>query len=133
MRNFQAVSCVLVFDAKILLLKRSDKVRTNKGMWSVVAGEVEGDPYITALKEIEEETGLAEPDIALIRRGDPFNLKMTIHSMTTLHPYLFSTISNTIRLNWEHDEFQWISIDSIDEIQLVPRFSDLLRSVHLIP
>ena len=132
MRNFQAVSCVLVFDAKILLLKRSDKVRTNKGMWSVVAGEIEGDPYITALKEIKEETGLAEPDISLIRRGDPFNLKMTIQSMTTLHPFLFSTITNTIRLNWEHDEFQWISVDAIDEIQLVPRFSDMLRSVHLI-
>lgn len=132
MRNFQAVSCVLVFEEKILLLKRSDKVRTNKGMWSVVAGEIEGDPYITALKEIKEETGLAEPDISLIRRGDPFNLKMTIQSMTTLHPFLFSTITNTIRLNWEHDEFQWISVDAIDEIQLVPRFSDLLRSVHLI-
>lgn len=101
-------------------------------MWSVVAGEIEGDPYITALKEIKEETGLAEPDISLIRRGDPFNLKMTIQSMTTLHPYLFSTITNTIRLNWEHDEFQWISVDAIDEIQLVPRFSDMLRSVHLI-
>lgn len=132
MRNFQAVSCVLVFEEKILLLKRSDKVRTNKGMWSVVAGEIEGDPYITALKEIKEETGLAEPDISLIRRGDPFNLKMTIQSMTTLHPFLFSTITNTIRLNWEHDEFQWISVDAIDEIQLVPRFFDMLRSVHLI-
>lgn len=132
MRNFQAVSCVLVFEEKILLLKRSDKVRTNKGMWSVVAGEIEGDPYVTALKEIKEETGLAEPDISLIRRGDPFNLKMTIQSMTTLHPFLFSTITNTIRLNWEHDEFQWISVDAIDEIQLVPRFSDMLRSVHLI-
>jgi len=132
LRNFQAVSCVLVFEEKILLLKRSDKVRTNKGMWSVVAGEIEGDPYITALKEIKEETGLAEPDISLIRRGDPFNLKMTIQSMTTLHPFLFSTITNTIRLNWEHDEFQWISVDAIDEIQLVPRFFDMLRSVHLI-
>jgi len=101
-------------------------------MWSVVAGEVEGDPYITALNEIEEETGLAEPDIALIRSGNPINLKMTIHSMTTLHPYLFSTTTNMIRLNWEHDEFQWISVDAINEYQLVPRFFDMLRSVHLI-
>jgi len=102
-------------------------------MWSVVAGEVEGDPYVTALNEIEEETGLAESDVALIRRGNPLNLKMNVNSMTTLYPYLFSTITNKIRLNWEHDEFKWISVKAIEEIPLVPRFSDMLRSVRLIP
>ena len=132
MRNFHAVSCILSFKEKILLLKRSDKVRTNKGLWSVVAGEVEGDPYQTALNEIEEETGLARTDIVFIRRGNPFTVNLTMNSITTIHPFLFSTTKNRIRLNWEHDEFRWISTKAIERFQLVPRFLDMLRSVGLI-
>lgn len=132
MVKFQAVSCILLYDEKILLLKRSYRVKTNRGLWSVVAGEVEGDPYRTALNEIEEETGLAKSEIVFILRGKPFDVSLTKNSMTTIHPFLFSTIKNEIRLNWEHDEFRWISPKAIEELKLVPRFSDMLRSIALI-
>jgi 8-oxo-dGTP pyrophosphatase MutT (NUDIX family) len=45
---------------KLLILKRSDKVGTYKGLWGGVAGYVEEneEPYETALKEIKEEVGI---------------------------------------------------------------------------
>ena len=70
----RVVSCV-VMDEKgnILILKRSDKVRTYKGCWSGVAGYIEKDehPIDTAYKELSEEVKLERDDVELILEGDP--------------------------------------------------------------
>lgn len=53
------VTCVLT-DKKgnILILKRSNKVRTYKGLWSGISGYIEENekPIDTPFKEIREET-----------------------------------------------------------------------------
>ena len=57
----KAVTCLLINDeGKLLILKRSDKVRTYRCLWGGIAGYVEEneDPYDTAVKEIREEVGI---------------------------------------------------------------------------
>ena len=68
------VTCILMNDkGEILILKRSDKVGTYRGLWSGVSGYVEEDeePYETAVKEIREETGFKEENISLIKQMEP--------------------------------------------------------------
>lgn len=68
------VTCILLNDkGEILILKRSDKVGTYRGVWSGVSGYVEeGEvPYETAVKEIGEETGFKKENISLIKQMEP--------------------------------------------------------------
>jgi 8-oxo-dGTP pyrophosphatase MutT (NUDIX family) len=129
MKRFQAVSCVISKGDAILMLKRSQKVRTNRGLWSVVAGEVTGDPLTTAFAEIEEETGLYKSDVALVKGGKPLEVSLSPNSITTVHPFLFYTGKAEIRLNWEHDEYRWATLDEIRGLPIVPRFLDMLTSL----
>lgn len=70
----KVVTCLLVNnEGKLLILKRSDKVRTYKGLWGGVAGYIEENetPYETAIKEIKEEAGLDKKDVSLVKKLDP--------------------------------------------------------------
>lgn len=65
------VTCLLVNDdGDLLILKRSNRVRTYKGLWGGVAGYIEKneEPYDTALKEIREEAGLEKEDVTLVKQ-----------------------------------------------------------------
>ena len=70
----RVVSCVLLDEnGNILILKRSDKVRTYKGCWSGVAGYIEKgeQPLDTAYKELFEEVKLEKEDVELILEANP--------------------------------------------------------------
>ena len=69
----KVVTCILLDENKnILILKRSDKVRTYKSYWGGIAGYVEEgeEPINTAFKEIREETGVSDEDVELIKTLD---------------------------------------------------------------
>ena len=60
---------------EVLLFRRSEEVGSYPGQWGTVAGHVDDeDPRASALEEIEEETGLHEQDVTLIREGSPFTV-----------------------------------------------------------
>ncbi|HEO64387.1 MAG TPA: hypothetical protein ENI73_00810, partial [Spirochaetes bacterium] len=66
----QVVTSFLLYDQKILILKRSQKVGSQRGKWAGVSGYLEGnEPLNQAYKEIREETSLGEKDIILIKEG----------------------------------------------------------------
>ena len=62
------VTCFLIYNDRILILKRSDKVRTHRNKWAGVSGYIESGETAeeTAMKEIREETGLQEKNIKLV-------------------------------------------------------------------
>ncbi len=129
------VTCVLEHNKKILVLKRSKKVRTYQGLWGGVAGYVEPkeDPYDTALKEIAEEVGLSGNDVSLIRRGDPLSFTDYDNNKRydwVVHPFLFHVADiDRIRLDWEHEELRWIDPKEVSTLSLVPRFDDVVKSL----
>ncbi|KEF53430.1 uncharacterized protein A1O9_10405 [Exophiala aquamarina CBS 119918] len=60
---------------RVLLFRRSDKVRTYRGKLAPIAGSIEASdasPLSAAWRELKEETGLGAEDIELWRRGPGF-------------------------------------------------------------
>jgi 8-oxo-dGTP diphosphatase len=86
-----------------------------------------------ALKEIEEETGLDNNNVRLINIGEPLETIQANDPEITwiVHPYLFSSNTDQIRIDWEHDECRWINPKEIKNYETVPRLGDALDRVTL--
>ena len=78
MRSTRIVTSFIKDNDKFLLLKRSNKVKTMKGLWAGISGIIENeeDPLIRAKIEIFEELGITEDKIKFLKAAS----KMTVHS-----------------------------------------------------
>lgn len=115
MKKVNVVTSFLEHDGKILILRRSDKVRTMKHKWAGISGYIENETALErALEEIQEETGLKKEDVKLVRVGEPLQVPDAERDILwVVHPHLFKTSNTNIRLDWEHDQYKWINPDDI--------------------
>lgn len=130
--RINVVTVFLEYEGKILLLKRSAKVRTMKGLWAGISGYLEDEnPLGQALKEIQEESGLSESQVNLIRRGDPLEAidEQLPDTVWIVHPYLFHSITQSIKIDWEHDEYKWVRPQDLDNYNTVPKLKDALEKL----
>jgi 8-oxo-dGTP pyrophosphatase MutT (NUDIX family) len=134
----KVVTCVLVNnEGKLLVLKRSDKVKTYKGLWGGVAGYIEENetPYDTAIKEIKEEAGLDEKDVNLIKKLDPIHFTDNYNGERydwKIFPFLFKTEKKKkIDIDWEHLEYRWIPPPDIVKYDTVPHFREIVSKLLL--
>jgi 8-oxo-dGTP diphosphatase len=135
LKEVHVVTSFIMHNGRVLILKRSAKVRTMKHKWAGVSGYIEQSEDILerAYKEIEEETGIARRDLILasicpsVRVIDEENSTIWI-----VHPFLFllsKTINNIdIRLDWEHDEYRWIEPKDLLLYDTVPMLKEALES-----
>ena len=126
------VTAILKRNNKILLLKRSQKVRTYKGKWAGVSGYLEEneEPLERALKEIEEETGLKKEDVILIKKAEAIEFYDEKEKMRwKVHPFLFEAKKDEIKIDWEHETYKWIEIDEIEEYETVPKLKETIYSL----
>jgi isopentenyldiphosphate isomerase len=99
------VTCFLKDKDKILLLKRSDKVRTYKGKWNTVAG------YLDEPKTIREKA-------------------LEKHKTWITCPVLIELKNKPeIKLDWEHTEYKWINPEELISFDIVPKLDKSLRRV----
>ena len=104
----------------MLILKRSQKVGTNKGKWAAVSGFIErGEkPEETALKEIAEETGIATA--RLEGRGETLRIRDGMY-VWTIYPFLFEVGEERVMLDWEHTECAWVDPAELGRLRHRPR------------
>ncbi len=127
------LTCFVRFEDKILLLKRSDRVRTHKGKWYTVAGYVDEPKPIRekALEELHEELGISEQNILQCKIGSPYEFFDPDEQKTWLvHPVLVELKQRPeIKLDWEHTEFKWISPYELTTYVTVPKLEESLKRV----
>lgn len=130
------VTCLIKDEKeKVLILKRSNKVKTYKGLWSGVSGYVEEDekPVDTAYKEISEEVGLEKEDVKLIDSKEPIEFtdkyKNEIYNWKVF-PFLFKTNKKEkIQIDWEHTDYRWILPKDVEKFDTVPHFLDVVSKL----
>ena len=76
MRSTKIVTSFIRANGKLLILKRSDKVKSMKGLWAGVSGIIEKneEPLKRAKIEIFEEVGITEDKITLVKAAKEMRL-----------------------------------------------------------
>lgn len=126
------VTCVIQYNKKILLLKRSDKVGTYKNKWACVSGYVEKDENALerAFQEIEEEAQLSRENVILIKKGDPLIFFDEIERQTwRVFPFLFHSNTKKVTPDWEHTDYAWVYPEDIGNYDTVPKLKEAIYSL----
>lgn len=121
MKRKDIVTSFLFKDGKILLLKRSNKVGTFRGKWAGVSGFIEDENSLeAALREIKEETGVDSKYLELLKIGIPFDIQDIVNdTIWSINPFLFLFKGDEINIDWEHDTFEWIYPNEMDNYDTV--------------
>ena len=130
MRKTKIVTTFLTNSDKILLLKRSQKVKSMKNLWAGISGILEGNeqPLERAKIEVYEEVGIKESNIELIKEGKIILIESPQYEnhQWEVYPFLFSCNNIEIKLNWENSESKWIDVDKLNEFKTVPSLNRVL-------
>jgi 8-oxo-dGTP diphosphatase len=119
---------------ELLLVRRSERVRTYRGRWAGISGYVE--PGVTSLDqayvELAEETGLAAGDVTLLRAGTPLPVRDAAEGLSwVVHPFLFLVAApNRIHTDWEARALRWLPPADMAALETVPGLADALARVY---
>ena len=119
---------------RILILKRSDKVKSMKCLWAGVSGIIEKNdatPLARAKTEILEETGINEEEIELLKANERIKIEAVQYKNHewNIFPFLFKAKNPEIKLNWENSEFKWVKPNEIKNYETVPELEKILFSL----
>ena len=130
MHKTKIVTVFLKNSNKILLLKRSQKVRSMKNLWAGISGKIEGNeiPLKRAYIEIYEEVGIKESNIKLLREGEKISIESPQYAnhQWEVYPFLFLCDEIDVKLNWENSESKWIEINGLKNFTTVPSLDKVL-------
>ena len=132
MRTAEIVTSFLDHEGRILILRRSEKVRTYRHRWAGVSGSIEtGEtPLEAAVREITEETGLARGEFDLAKEGGRLTtIDYALGVRWNIHVFRFSVKTPKITIDWEHTEFAWIEPSEISKYDTVPNLGESLKRV----
>ena len=133
MRSTKIVTSFITSNGKMLILKRSSKVKSMKNLWAGISGIIEKNeaPLERAKIEIFEELGIRENEIKLIKAADKmkvFSPQYKNHEWEVF-PFLFETNSPKIKLNWENSEYKWILPKELKNFEAVPNLNQVLLNL----
>jgi len=130
MRSTKIVTSFVTSNEKLLLLKRSNRVKSMRGLWGAVSGIIEDgeEPLNRAKIEIFEEIGIKSDQIQLLKVGNEMAISSPQYPdhQWMVFPFLFSMKSQKVLLNWENSAYAWIYPQEIHKYETVPSLSDVL-------
>ena len=133
MHKTKIVTSFLKNSDEILLLKRSNKVRTMKNLWAGISGIIEGNekPITRAEIEIFEEVGIKKSNVSLIKQGEKILIESPQYTnhQWEVYPFLFTSKDREIKLNWENSDSRWINLDELSNFSTVPSLEKVLASL----
>jgi 8-oxo-dGTP diphosphatase len=114
---------------RFLLVKRSSLRKRFPNEWEFPSGFLEDETEQQgALRELKEETGLIGE---IIKTGDSFRVGSDSYDFR-VYPVLVKVDSVNVELTKEHEDFEWIEKDQIEDYNTVPQIKENLKSVDLL-
>jgi 8-oxo-dGTP pyrophosphatase MutT (NUDIX family) len=127
------VAVILTWRDRIAVLKRSAQVSSDSRRWHCITGFLErGTPMGNAVRELQEETGLAAAQLTELRSGPVLSLLGEGDQWWTVHTFAAQTSSPRLTLNWEHDNYRWVARHELRELpDQVPWLRDVVEAIAL--
>tara|TARA_B100001105_G_scaffold192225_1_gene156287 strand:+ start:184 stop:588 length:405 start_codon:yes stop_codon:yes gene_type:complete len=130
MHSTKIVTSFIRNNDKLLILKRSEKVKSMKGLWAGISGIIENNeiPLQRAKIEIFEEVGITEEKIKLIKSAKEMRINAPQYKNHEweVFPFLFESEKPNVSLNWENSEFRWIEVQELKNYDTVPSLEKVL-------
>ncbi len=127
------ITCFLRNGNKILILKRSNKVKSMKGLWAGISGIIEKNetPLSRAKIEIFEELGISHDQIQLVKEAAEIRILSPQYENHEwkIYAFLFEVVNPKINLNWENSEYKWINAEEISNYETVPSLEKVLLNL----
>jgi 8-oxo-dGTP pyrophosphatase MutT (NUDIX family) len=129
-RYAPVINCVVKHQEKILLVERSSDMNYYPGYWNGISGFLDDkqDLEQKVRQELKEEIGLDEQDIKSIKYGEIFHQDEPKYNKTWIvHPVLVEVKTDKIKLDWEAQNYKWLSFFEAKEYKLLPGFDKVLQ------
>ncbi len=114
------VVVIVKWENEILLLKRSQEVRTNRGRWGFVAGYMdELKPVVEkGIEELKEETGITKNEVSSISRKGVYRWEYSEGGIEFISHLVLAVLDEKPRvsLSWEHTSYRWVEIDKASNL-----------------
>lgn len=126
------INCVVKYKDKILLVQRSANMKFYPGYWNGISGFLDDGKSVSekAREEMREELGINEHSIVSILEGNIFEQEEPRYGKTWIvHPVLVEVHADTIRLDWEAQNYKWISVAEAKSFDLLPGFEKVLGAL----
>lgn len=127
------ITCFLRSGKKILILKRSNKVKSMRGLWAGISGIIEKNesPLSRAKIEIFEELGISHNQIQLVKEAEEMQISSPQYENHEwkVYAFLFEVANPKINLNWENSEYKWINAEEISNYKTVPSLEKVLLNL----
>lgn len=125
-KNFSSAHVVIIKDNQVLLLKRSADDMWAAGKWGLPGGKKEeGEtPEENVCRECKEETQLTLDPENLIYLSGESNASGE-HAFFTISEY-----SGDIKIDHEHDDFDWYDLDKLEEVDTVPGLKKIIKEAE---
>ncbi len=106
---------VVIVDSldRVLLLLRPTWIKWAPGQWAFPGGKVEAGESRedAAIRETKEETELSVHDLKEVQ----------IPLDKTLTMFYTQDYTGVVKIDWEHDDFVWVTRDEIENYDLAPQ------------
>jgi isopentenyldiphosphate isomerase len=126
------INCVLKYKNKILIVQRSKELNFYPGYWNGTSGFLDDKRtlYQKIEGEIKEELGVDRENILSIKLGNIFHQEEKKYKKTWIvHPVLVKVKTERVKLDWEAQDYKWVSKKEIKNYRLLPGFEKVLRNV----
>ena len=125
------ISIFVLWQGKVLLVKRSDKVLSYKGKWNNIGGYLDEVKPLRdqAYQELREELGVLPTMVKSLYFFPPRTVTDTSIGKTWIsHPTLAELRDlPEIQLDWEHTEYAWVKPEEMKNFDLVTGIDRLLE------
>jgi 8-oxo-dGTP diphosphatase len=132
-KEIRSVTCFLECNGEILILLRSNRVRSYKGIWGGVSGRIQNTctPLEQAELEVKEETGLSGEDIISVKEGQVLEFDDTETKIRkVVYPFLFQIKdADKVKIDWEHTQSKWIKPSEMEQYHTMPQLKETLLRV----